>query len=118
MPTNRVPISRPRRAQIAEALALFVELETTPQPPPRFGDRSCQLAEQLNLVDEWIACQSVLDRSETPCYPPEMGAYAMWHRCREVREQLLAAAEERGLATDNVRALKRNAPEMGTGAKW
>jgi len=85
-----------RRPQISdEALELFLELERAPARRRERQDwigKSKALARILDLSVEWWMMQHVNDRSRSSCYPPESGAYAAWHRVREVREQLHEAA--------------------------
>jgi hypothetical protein len=98
MPTNRTPRERPRQRQLLTdaAIELFAELERTPQRQrgsKNFKNREHELARVLNLVPEWWSMCSVLDRSERPPWPPYLVAFADWHRCRGIREQLLEAAK-------------------------
>ena len=80
-----------------EALGLFLELEQARQNPrtdPKLQDKSRQLARMLGLVDEWFCsvCH-VNDGSSQSGYPPgHLTDNAFW-RVREVRKQLLAAAD-------------------------
>jgi hypothetical protein len=76
----------------AEALALFAELERTPQGSRRFQEGSRELARLLDLVNEFWTGNHVNDRSPTPCHPPDYIAFRDWHTCRRVRQALLAAA--------------------------
>jgi len=52
------------------------------------------LARMLNLVSEWWTCNSVLDDSAAPCWPPHLVAFHDWHRVREVRKMLLKMARK------------------------
>jgi hypothetical protein len=96
MPTNRVPIARPRRPGFGdEALSLFVPLDGAPpsyRESREFRDQSLRLAEMLDMNAEWWMCQDVLDRRERPCHPPDMPTHAAFHRCRAMRLALLEAA--------------------------
>ena len=74
-----------------EALALFVELERNPRRGRPFTDGSHDLARMLGLVSEFWSGNCVNDRSAAPCHPPEYVAYHDWFRCRQVRNELLAA---------------------------
>jgi hypothetical protein len=47
----------------------------------------------LNLVSEWWTCNSVLDDSDAPCWPPHLVAHQDWHKVRAVREALLERAK-------------------------
>jgi hypothetical protein len=82
----------------AEVLALFAALESV-APHNRanqtFKDAEHELARQLDLVSEWWTRNSVLDRSSGPHHPPQYVAHQDWHRCRAVRDELLAAIESR-----------------------
>jgi hypothetical protein len=80
-----------------EAVELFAELERARQNPrthPKFQDKSRQLARMLGLIDEWVcAVCHVNDGSSESGYPPgHLTDVAFW-RVREVRKQLLAAAD-------------------------
>jgi hypothetical protein len=80
-----------------EALSLFAELEATPlqcQYREDYREREHELARLMGLVSEFWTGNSVLDRSAGPCHPPEYIAHEDWHRCRAVREQLLALLRE------------------------
>jgi hypothetical protein len=100
LPTKRTVIDRPRRRVFsAETLALFQELEAVPlrrRSGEDLRDQERELAEKLDLADEFWTTNSVLDRSAAPCWPPWLVAYGDWHRCRAIRLQLLAAAREAG----------------------
>jgi hypothetical protein len=88
----KLRVAKDRRPSFSpEALSLFLELEGMPQHSRAFKDGSRQLAQHLNLVDEWWTGQHVNDRSAEPCHPPEYIAHENWHRCRAVRVALLAA---------------------------
>jgi hypothetical protein len=91
MPTNRVPIYRERRPVFStEAVELFRKLEVL-SPRQRDEQDEQRLARLLNLtVERWGGCD-VFDRSRRPCWPPVCVAYDYWHRCRRVRQHLLAA---------------------------
>jgi hypothetical protein len=97
--TKRTPIGRPSRHPLIfnEALALFVELEQTPRrqrDSQAFKNGDHELARLLGLIPEWWTTNSVLDRSKRPPWPPHLVAYADWHRCRAVREELLKMARK------------------------
>jgi hypothetical protein len=89
-------IAKRRRPSInREAVALFVRLEgMTPQCGRDFERGSHQLARELGLVPEWWTGNHVNDRSRGPCHPPHCVAHGDWHTCREVREALLASANQ------------------------
>jgi hypothetical protein len=95
MTTNRVPISRSRRASITdEALSLFIELEAVPKRQlrrPEWRAKSKLLARLLGLSVEFWAGESVNNNNSGPCRSDAL-ARETWHRCREMRKQLLAAA--------------------------
>jgi hypothetical protein len=121
MPTNRVPIERPRRLSIApEAVELFRALEATPQSMRtsdefRAGDR--ELHRLLDLETEWWQSGNVLSRAEESCYPPTMLAYDAFHRCSALREALLEAAAIRDRSVfDASNTNEKTAPDVGTGA--
>jgi hypothetical protein len=86
--------AKERRPQFgAEVLQLFLALETTPprrRKSQTFKDGERELARRLGLVSEWWTGNSVVDRGPKPCRPPGYIAQD-WHRCRAIREQLLAA---------------------------
>src|SRR5262245_23371395 len=93
MPSNRTLIQRPQRAQIsAEALALFLALERTPQSSERFMDGSHRLARLRGLVREFWGGNFVNDKSAGPCWPPSLVAHHDWYKVRKDRLALLAAA--------------------------
>jgi len=99
MPTNRTPIERPRQRQVltAEAIRLFAALEQTPRSQrdsKAFKDGQHELMRLLGLVPEYWTMNSVLDDSKRPSWPPHLVAYADWHRCRAVREELLKMAHQ------------------------
>jgi hypothetical protein len=97
--------AKDRRPEISpEALALFVELESTPKRQRREPDwrsKSKQLARMLGLTIEWWSMNHVHDTGG-PC-GPELAREA-WKTCREVRVRLLAAARlghvDRGVAVE------------------
>jgi hypothetical protein len=109
MTTNRTPIDRPRRAAISDsALSLFIELEAVPKRQlwrPEWRAKSRQLARLLGLTVEFWA-QEHVNNASGPC-GNEL-ARETWHKCREVRKQLLAAARlkqsGRGAEPDHERA--------------
>jgi hypothetical protein len=107
MPTNRVPIERPRRPSIApEVVEAFRTLSATPQSLRtsdefKAGDR--ELHRLLDLEQQWWAGGNVLSRAEQSCYPPDTPAYAAFHRCRRVRLALLAAAAAERKSLESVR---------------
>src|SRR5262245_49915957 len=110
MPSNRTLIQRPQRAQIsAEALALFLALEHVPQDSERFMDGSHQLARLLGLVREFWGGNFVNDKSAGPCWPPSLVAHHDWHKVRQVRLALLAAAGLEGASTRRKTATRRSA---------
>jgi hypothetical protein len=74
-----------------EILSLFIELEGMSQGTKAFKEGSHRLAQLLDLVDEWWTCNHVHDRSAEPCHSPQYISHKHWHRCRAVRQQLLAA---------------------------
>jgi hypothetical protein len=83
-----------------DALALFVRMEKGPaEERQAFSDGTRQLARKLDLISEWWMGCTPCDRSPGPHMSPGYGAYDGWLRCREVREELLAIARERGLLT-------------------
>jgi hypothetical protein len=88
----KLRIAKGRRPTFsADVLALFAELEREAMPDPAFSDGARELAVKLDLVTAfWVGC-TPLDRSDAPCHPPGYLSYELWFRCREVREQLLAA---------------------------
>jgi hypothetical protein len=97
MPTNKTPLRRaPRQPQFTpEVLKLFAELNAVP-PSRRNTDyyRGCarELMRLLNLTTEWWHGANVLDRGSRPIHVlPEYAEHDAWHRCREIREQLLQA---------------------------
>jgi hypothetical protein len=100
MPTKKTPLRRePRRTSrfTPEVLKLFAELEAVPVSR-RNTDyyRGCarELMQLLNLTTEWWHGANVLDRSSRPIHVlPEYAEHGAWHRCREIREQLLEALE-------------------------
>jgi hypothetical protein len=89
---------------------MIVEPEQSPKQflepsevPRRAGRRDAgapqlarQLARQLDLVSEYWTINSVLDRSAEPCHPPSYISHQDWFRCRDVRNELLAALRTRG----------------------
>jgi hypothetical protein len=80
-----------------EALALFIELESTPwreRKTKAFDERAHQLARLLGLIPEWWRTCSVLDRSKRPPWPSHLCAFHDWHRVKRVREVLLAEAKK------------------------
>jgi hypothetical protein len=95
MPVKRRTAKTRRPAFAPETIALFVELEHMKRTSPQFEERSRALAERLGLMDEYFMRQNVGDRSAVPPQP-SLCAHQAWHRCRAVREQLLAAAREAG----------------------
>jgi hypothetical protein len=96
MSTNRRPRSWPLKTQITpEALALFLALEQTPKNSEKFRDGSRELARMLGLIDEWWSGNHVNDRSREPCHPPGYISREDWFRCRQVRQELLAASRQR-----------------------
>ena len=97
--TRRHPIYRFSRNRpfSNQALILFAELERMPRRNRNaqlFKDKERELARMLNLVSEWWTCNSVLDNSDAPCWPPHLVAHADWHRVRAVRKELLARARK------------------------
>ena len=88
---------KPRARIRPQALALFAELEHAPHQEGRaFEDKAHQLARLLDLTAEWWSGCSVLDRSDGPVHgSPEYIEHHDWHRCREVRRDLLAALDAR-----------------------
>jgi hypothetical protein len=96
--TKRHPIYRFSRNRpfSNQALTLFVELERMPRRNRNaqlFKDKERKLARMLNLVSEWWTCNSVLDDSDAPCWPPHLVAHQDWHKVRAVREALLERAK-------------------------
>jgi hypothetical protein len=76
----------------AETVALFVKLEgMKSRNSQAFKDGEHELARRLDLVAEFWTGNSALDRSSSPCHPPEYVAFQDWFRCRRVRHALLAA---------------------------
>jgi hypothetical protein len=92
MPVKLRAAKERRRSFSAEALALFIELERTPQHSRKFKDGSRELARLLGLTAEWWTMNHVNDRSRAPCHPPGYIAREDWIKVRAVREALLAAA--------------------------
>jgi len=97
--TKRHPIYRFSRNRpfSNQALILFAELERMPRRNRNaqlFKDKERELARMLNLVSEWWTCNSVLDDSAAPCWPPHLVAFHDWHRVREVRKMLLKMARK------------------------
>jgi hypothetical protein len=95
--TKRAPINRRRLPHVAPAaVALFVELEQVPKrrrSAQTFKDGERELHRMLGLVDSWrLCCNSVLDRSRSPCHPPGYLAHDDFFRVRAIREALLQAA--------------------------
>jgi hypothetical protein len=78
-----------------DAVALFIRLESLWPRNQAFKEGSRELARMLGLVSEWWTGNQVNDRSEGPCHPPWCVAHLDWHRCREVREALLAAVSHK-----------------------
>jgi hypothetical protein len=77
-----------------EALALFLEIERgDPQRAKPFSDDTRKLAKLLGLTAEWWTGQSPCDRSDKPVHPKGYVAHDDWHRCRAVRNALLATAK-------------------------
>jgi hypothetical protein len=95
MPAKARTAKKRRPSFDDETLELFVRLEATPRDRRGFRDGDRQLARRLGLMTEWWGGQSVLDRSDEPCHPPSCCAFGEWHRCRSVREALLAAVANR-----------------------
>jgi hypothetical protein len=100
MPTNRIPISRPRhRTFTPEILTLFAELENTPLPRhwrkrQEYMRKSQRLAGQLGLSDAWWMGLRVEKINEQR--PREgLAAYEWWPTVRRVRRELLTALEQR-----------------------
>jgi len=92
----RKPLFHPVRAQVftPEALALFLEIEATPQHKRGakvYNDMEHRLARLLNLVPEWWGGNSVSDDADKPPWPDHLQAYKDRHKIRAIREQLLAA---------------------------
>jgi hypothetical protein len=80
-----------------KALALFLEIENTPQHergPKVYNDREHELARLLGLTSEWWGGNSVCDNSEAPCWPPHLTAHQNWFKVRAVRNALLEAAKK------------------------
>jgi hypothetical protein len=82
-----------------EVLELFTKLERTPLKQRRAqwwkdGEKHlmCDLLDFDTGSAFWM-CQSPLDRSRKPCYPPRMPAHEAWHKCRHLRIALLAATD-------------------------
>jgi hypothetical protein len=94
MTTNRRTRSWPLRAEITpEVVALFLELDGMSERNPKFKAGSRRLAHLLGLTDEWWSGQYVNDGTAGPCHPPEYLAHGDWYTCRNVRNALLAAAD-------------------------
>jgi hypothetical protein len=101
MVTNRSPLTRQRNPMIdEEVLALFVSIERGPPSGRKpYSEPSRELARKLDLIDLWWMGCTPCDDSLEPCHPPWCSAHEGWHRCRRIREELLALAVERGLMT-------------------
>lgn len=104
MPTNRIPISRPRhRTFTAEILTLFTELtelENTSTPrhwrkKQEFARKSQHLASQLGLCDAWWMGLRVEKIHEQQRPREGLAAHDWWPRVRAVRKQLLEAIAAR-----------------------
>jgi hypothetical protein len=86
-------LNRPRKPSFdPETVALFQKLDH--QKRPDRGEER-ELMRRLSLTTEFWGGQTVLDKDAGPCHPPELAAHGYWFRCREVREQLLAALAAR-----------------------
>jgi hypothetical protein len=92
-PVQRIPFPRSQRLFSPDVLRLFSELERV-KPAKRFHyPRTKELAQRLDLVDEYLTCCVVSD-SDLACYHPEGVGYVRndhVRTCRHVREMLLAA---------------------------
>ena len=94
---KRIPIAL--RHFTPEILELFLALEKV-KPRKRFADpRTKELAERLNLMDEFWTVNFVNDPSPRPCHRPPYQSYTDWHVCRAVRDELLAATRTAASAT-------------------
>jgi hypothetical protein len=73
MNTKRQVLSGERNTPITDGmLALLAELDSAPVSRRRsqeFKDKSRELAQILNLFDEYWTINSVLDTSAEPCHP-------------------------------------------------
>jgi hypothetical protein len=71
-----------------EAIELFAELDAQPKPADAAVHR---LARLLGLVPQYWTVNSPLDKSSAPVHPHGYQAHSDWVRCRQVRNELLAA---------------------------
>jgi hypothetical protein len=93
MPSTRRSIDRQPLPRIwPETLALFVKLEHQ-RPRDRNKAEVRELAEALDLADEYWCGGTVLVRDRKPCHPPGYGAHDAFFRCRLVRLHLLELAK-------------------------
>jgi hypothetical protein len=76
--SKRTVLQRGRRATIfsREALALFATLERrSDRRSEAYKAKERELARLLGLVDEWWSGNSVCDRIDGPCHPPQYVAH-------------------------------------------
>jgi hypothetical protein len=100
MVSNRTILARPRKQASAydeDVVREFVRLDHMRRGCADFKRGERALMRRLGLVDEFWSMNSPLDRSAGPCHPEGYVANDHWHRCREVRRALLAAARDLGL---------------------
>jgi hypothetical protein len=91
---RRIPIDRQLLPFSQEVLDLFRALEQV-KPSRRYADqRSKQLAQLLNLMDEYFTVNHVSDVGGPP---QRLVARQNWERCRTVRKQLLEAINDTAL---------------------
>ena len=80
-----------------EVVELFLELERDPKGYLTYSEKSYRLATLLGLENEWWSSNHVNDRTRVcPWVSPSFVGHAAFHRCRKIREELLAICEERG----------------------
>jgi hypothetical protein len=113
MSTKRQIIDRRKSHVTEEALTFFAECEKRPRRDENFTDRSRELARMLDLNGEWWAACTPLNRSKEPTASPGYYAHDAWHRCRAIRNEMLAMLKER--KRQAVERLKPTAPARTTG---
>ena len=89
MPVKQRAAKERRPSFSAEAIALFAELERSPDGWRPYTDESYRLAVMLNLVTEWWSSYHVNDASTHPTHSPGFVAYDAFFTTREVRAALL-----------------------------
>ena len=101
MTTTRLILRRERRHAVTsfppDVVREFVRLDHMRRGCADFKRGERALMRRLGLVDQFWSMNSVLDKSRSPCHPPEYQATQDWIRCRAIRHELLAAAKRLGL---------------------